>query len=506
METAGLNASNLYEGINMKKLLLIVLGLIVIFILVLAVNTMRFTSKQDAVATVQTIDVDEKAVTERLSQAIQLRTISIQDQSTINPSPFLEFHKLLETNYPLIHQKLERSIINEYSLLYKWQGSDSTLKPVVLLAHIDVVPIEPGTESKWEYDAFSGKIAEGFIWGRGALDMKSALTSIMEAMEVLLQQGFSPQRTFYLALGHDEEIGGENGAKNIVAFLKQNGVKVAFTIDEGMAVIAADLSPVNRPTGLIGLAEKGYVTLKLTAKSQSGHSSKPPPKTTLGILAKAIVSLEQNRMSVSFSGPVKMMFDHLGPEMPLVQRVLFANLWAFEGVIVYQLDNSDHMNALLRTTTAPTMIRGGVKENVLPSQAYAYINFRIRPGNTIEDVVAHAKEVIADPDIEVTIKEGIERTPSPVASVDAFGFHVIKRSIQEVFDNTLVAPGMVLGGTDTKHFVPISDNSYRFFPLILGETDMARIHGTNERVAVDNYIKMIKFYAQFIKNAAGGNK
>ncbi|MCP4751218.1 MAG: M20/M25/M40 family metallo-hydrolase [Proteobacteria bacterium] len=486
----------------MKKILLIVFGLIVVFVLVLAVNTMMFTSKQDVITAVQTVDVDEKAVSERLSQALQLPTISHQDQSKIDPAPFFAFHKLLETNYPLIHQKLERRIINEYSLLYKWQGSDSTLKPVVLMAHIDVVPIEPGTESNWKYDAFGGKVADGYIWGRGAIDMKSTLTSIMEAVESLLQQEFSPERTFYLALGHDEEIGGGKGAKKIVDYLKEKGVQVAFTIDEGMAVIDADVSPIKRATGIIGLAEKGYVTLELIAKGRGGHSSMPPPKTTLGTLSKAIVALEENQMPASFSGPIKLLFDYLGPEMPLVQKVMFANLWAFEGMVVGQLDKVGFMNAMLRTTTAPTMISGGVKENVLPSQARASVNFRIRPGNTVDEVVAHAKEVIADPDVQVTIKGGRGTTASPVASADAFGFHVIKRSIREVFDDTLVAPGMLVAGTDTKHFVPISDNNYRFFPIIMGGSDMGRIHGTNERVGVDNYVKMIKFHVQFIKNAS----
>jgi len=486
----------------MKKILWVGLALVAVFVLVLAFNTVTYTSKQVAVPVVETIDVDEAAVCIRLSQSVRLPTISHQDSSNFDPAPFLGFRKLLETNYPRAHQALERRIINDYSLLYEWRGGDSTLKPAVIIAHIDVVPVEPGTEPEWDHAPFGGEIADGYIWGRGAMDMKSTLISVMEAVEALLHYGFAPQRTIYLAFGHDEEIGGANGAAQIAAHLNERGVHVAFTIDEGMAIVSAEMSPAKRPTGIIGIAEKGYVTLRLTAKGQGGHSSMPPSSTTLGILARAIVALEKYQMPASFSGPIELFFDSLGPEMPTIQKALFANRWVFEGMLVGQLEEVGIMNALLRTTTAATMISGGVKENVLPSQAHAYVNFRLLPGDTVDDVVAHANDVIANADVVVSIHRDVSIEASPVASADAFGFHAIEKSIREVFEDTLVAPGMVLGGTDTKHFVPISDNSYRFFPLIVGSTDMVRIHGTNERVSIDNYVKMIKFHAQFIRNVS----
>ena len=279
-----------------------------------------FTSKQDAVGSIQTIDVDKNAVLERLSQALQIPTVSHQDRAKIDTARYLEFHTFLEKNYPLVHQKLERRVINNYSLLYKWQGNDPGLKPVVFMAHIDVVPIEPGTDSKWTYGAFSGKVADGFVWGRGALDMKSTLTSEIEAVEELLKQDYVPKRTIYLAFGHDEEIGGENGAKKIANFLQKHNVQIDFTVDEGMLILNEKLSPAKRPTAIIGLAEKGYITLKLTAHAKGGHSSMPPSKTTIGILAKAIVRMEQNQMPANFAGPVEQLFEYLGPEMPLIQK------------------------------------------------------------------------------------------------------------------------------------------------------------------------------------------
>ncbi len=486
----------------MKKLLMIILGVLVVLIFVLMFNTVTFTSKQVDSGTGDPIDVDSKAALSRLSQGLQIQTISYQDHTKLDTSKIIEFHQLLEKNYPLVHQKLEREVINDYSLLYKWPGSDPSLKPVAILAHIDVVPIEPGTESKWKYDPFSGAVAEGYVWGRGALDMKSTLTAIMEAAEENLKQGFAPRRTIYFAFGHDEELGGPNGAKHIAEHLKSKGVRIDFTVDEGMPILNEQLSPIKRPTAIIAVAEKGSITLKITAKGKGGHSSMPPLETTLGILARAITALEDNQMPASYAGPAKLLFDYIGPEMPFVKKLLFANSWLFEGVIISQLEKITFMNASLRTTTAPTIIKGGVKENVLPSQAHALVNFRIRPGNTPDDVIAHAKKVIDNPAVEVATHGGKGTFPSPVASVDAMGFKLIQKTIGETFKDTFVAPGLMIAGSDTKHYVAISDNNYRHYPIVFGPNDTKLIHGTNERISVTSYIKMIQYNARLIKNVS----
>ncbi|MBT4267892.1 MAG: M20/M25/M40 family metallo-hydrolase [Deltaproteobacteria bacterium] len=484
----------------MKKLLKIILGLIVIFIAILLVKTAMFTSKQVAVSNIKGIEVDTKAVTQRLSLAFQIKTISHQDPSLFDTSKILDFHKFLENNYPLVHQKLERVIINDYSILFKWQGSDAGLKPVLLNAHMDVVPIEPGTESKWKFPPFSGAIEENFVWGRGAIDMKSTLMAIMEAAEENLKRGLSPKRTIYLSLGHDEELGGENGAKKIAAYLKDKGVQLEFTIDEGMPILDETLSPIKQQTAIIAVAEKGYITLKISTKTKGGHSSMPPLKTTLGILARAIVALEDNQMPASYAGPAKLLFEYLGPEMPFGQKILFANDWIFESVIVGILEKVGVMNAVLRTTTAPTMIEGGVKENVLPSQAHVLVNFRIRPGNTPDDVVTHTKKVINNPVVEVTTHNGRGTFPSPVSSVDAIGFRIMQRTISEIFEDTVISPGLMVAGTDTKHFVSIADNSYRSYPIVFSPKDTGLIHGTNERISVDAYLKMIQYETRLMEN------
>jgi carboxypeptidase PM20D1 len=493
---------NLKNGEFMKKILFTGVCILVIFIAVLLVNTLRFTSKTP-MASQELISLpDEVAPVERLAKAIRIKTLSLEDETRVDKDAFLSFHRFLEDAFPDLHKKLDREIIQDYSLLYKWEGSNPNLKPMALLAHFDVVPVEPGTENSWTHPPFSGKIADGFVWGRGTMDMKATLLAMMESVETLVSQGFQPERTIYLAFGHDEETGGVNGAANMASHLKKNGVELAFTLDEGMVILDKDLSPSKKPLAIIGLAEKGYVTLKITASGQGGHSSMPPANTTLGTLSRAIAALEANQMPATLAGPVGYMFDAIGPDMPFVQKLLFANQWASKPLLLKILGKMKTTNAMIRTTTAPTIINGGVKDNVLPSSAYALVNFRIIPGDTINSVMAHAKKVIDDPAINIAIKgeEGVN--PSPVSSHTATEFAQIQKTIMEIFPGTKVAPGLVLAGTDSKHYTQISDNCYRFAPFILGPKDTSRIHGTNERVLIKNYLDAIRYYVQLIKNTS----
>ncbi len=484
----------------MKKLILFSLCIPVVLIIIVLINTFLFTSNQDKVPAVTPVKVEQDVVVGKLSQAIQHRTLSTQDSSKFNPEPFLKFNAFLEQTYPLIHQKLEREVVNGYSLLYKWAGSDESLKPVMFLAHIDVVPVEPGTQKDWKYDAFSGQIADGFVWGRGALDMKSTLMGLMEATENLIQTGFRPKRTIYFAFGHDEEIGGSDGAARIAALFKARGIRLAFTLDEGMAILNEALSPAKKQLAVIGLAEKGYVTLKISVETKGGHSSMPPNQTSLGILSKAVSQLEQNQMPASLSGAVGLLFDTIGPDLPFVQKALFANQWLFKGLIIGQLSKKNTTNAMIRTTTAPTIMSGGVKENVLPSKAHALVNFRILPGDTVSDVVTHAKNVIDDPNVQITIHGRVSREASPISSTDSFGHSVIKKTVYQIFPVTSVTPGLVTGGTDSKHYASIADDCYRFIPVIFDPSTPRRIHGTDERIDIKGYVKSIQYYIQLMQN------
>ena len=485
-----------------RKIILSIAGLVVILLVVLAVNTLRIGSPPlPEIPPAEDIAIDKDAAAKRLAQSVRFRTVSHGPNDPIAEEAFHGLRDFLARSFPRVHKTLKREIINDYSLLYTWEGNDPKLKPILLAAHLDVVPVEPGTEGKWTHPPFSGAIADGFVWGRGTMDMKLSVVGILEAVEYLLGQGFAPKRTVYLAFGHDEEIGGAGGAARIAKLLAQRGVRLHFTLDEGLAVTHGIVPGVERPVALIGVAEKGYLTLELTARAKGGHSSMPPRSTAIGKLARAIHRLETNPMPAALRVPVSSMFEYLLPEMKVARRVIPANRWLFEPLILSRFEEKPATNALVRTTTAPTILRAGVKENVLPSEANGLVNFRILPGDTVDSVIGHVRKVVDDHNVTIRpLREG--RNASPVSKINSASFAAIYKTVRQVFPGAVVAPGLVIGGTDSKHYVKIADNSYRFLPMRLGPDDLKRVHGTNERIAIDNYAEIIRFYIQLLRNIA----
>lgn len=232
--------------------------------------------------------LDTDAVTKCLAKSVTFRTICHQDHAEFNPKPFRAFQQFLNKTYPLAHKNLDFELVNEHALLYTWTGSDTKLKPILILAHYDVVPVEPGTEGKWIKDAYSEIIEDGFVWGRGTLDDKVNVLATMEAVEILLAEGKQPARTVMLAYGHDEEIGGDGGAAKISELLKSRNISVEFALDEGGVLATGLMLGISAPVATIGIAEKGYVSIKLLVEAAGDHSSQPPKATAVGIMAKAI--------------------------------------------------------------------------------------------------------------------------------------------------------------------------------------------------------------------------
>ncbi|MBL4584550.1 MAG: M20 family peptidase [Pseudomonadales bacterium] len=484
-----------------RRLSLVALALFVILAAAILVNTLRFTSKQPDFSAIEPISVDAAAAAQRLSSAVQLKTISHQNPEDATDQPFIELIELISSHYPQVALHLERTLINQKSLLFKWPGSNAALKPITFLAHHDVVPPEAISIGQWTYPPFSGAIEEGFIWGRGALDDKASVFGVLEAVEHLIASGFKPARTVYLAFGHDEEIGGDQGAAFIAQYMAKHNISSLFTLDEGMVVLDSRLSPAKKPTAIIGIAEKGYLTLKITAKVTGGHTSMPTPISSTGTLAKAITALEENQRPSGITGAAEHMFNFLGPEMSLVEKTLLANRWLFDGVITFILEQQHSTAAMIRTTTAVSMIHAGVKENVLPSQATAMVNFRIIPGETSEDVIRHANAVIANS--AVTVERSmlsIDNEPSAISAADTAAFLAIGVTARQLFPGSIFAPGLVLGGTDSVHYQAVADNNYRFAPYVMAPEDLSRIHGVNERIKIADYQRMIQFYAQLILN------
>jgi carboxypeptidase PM20D1 len=486
----------------MKKIGLLLLLCLAVLASVLLVRTLRFTSKQVQVEPAGAVAVDTDAVAGRLAQALRFQTVSYADAKQFRGEEFTAFHKFLEASFPLAHSKLTKEVVGDYSLLYTWKGREDGLGPILLLSHQDVVPVEPGTEGTWTQPPFEGRIQDGFIWGRGALDDKVGVLGLLEAVELLLAQGFQPRRTIYLAFGHDEEVGGRGGAMRIAALLQSRGVRPEYILDEGSAITDGILPGVKSPVALIGVAEKGSVSLELSVEGEGGHSSSPPAHTAIGILSAAISRLEENQMPASSLGVIGRTFDYVGPEMPFGKRIVFANLWLFRPLVERQLTAAPSTNAAVRTTTAATMISGGVKENVLPGRASAVVNFRILPGDSVQSVIEHAVRAINDGRVKVSRYGEMANEPSAVSGTDSTGYLVLQRSIREEFRGVLVAPSQVIGATDSRHYAALSNSIYRFAPFTVSAEDLKRIHGTNERISVESYAQSVGFYYQLIKNSA----
>ena len=488
----------------MKKILAFLGLAILVLAAILLVRASTLESRQIKAEPVTDLGVDAKAAAQRLAGAVRFPTISHEGGQNVEAQAFLGLHRYLQASFPRVHQALRREVVAGYSLLYTWPGWKPDLPPILLMSHLDVVPVEPGTEKQWTHPPFSGAIADGYIWGRGTLDDKVSVLGVLEGVEMLLAQGFQPERTVLLAFGHDEEVGGLRGAATIAKLLESRGVRPAMILDEGGIIAKGMVDGLDSPVAMISTAEKGFVTVELTARGQGGHSSMPPRSTAIGRVAAAVQKLEQNPMPARIDGPTREAFEFLAPELPLGKRLPLANLWLFEPLVLKQFSGEPGSDARLRTTTAATMIRGGVKENVLPSEARAWVNFRILPGDSVESVLEHVREIVG-PGIQVAVS-GVQATePSPESQTDAGPFRLLQTTLSQVFPGTLASPNLLSGGTDTKHFQKLSQNVYRFIPVPVTAEDLERFHGTNERVGVQDYAGAVRFYAQLVRNAAGGS-
>lgn len=474
--------------------------IVIVFFGIILVRTLRFTSKQIHVTPVTDIPVSKEAVN-HLSQAVQFKTISHQDPAQFDEKAFLALHTYLEKTFPTAHATLQKEVIEKYSLLYTWKGTDPTLTPILLMAHLDVVPVEPGTESTWTHPPFSGLIKDGYIWGRGTMDIKCAVFSIFEAVESLLKNGFSPPHTIYLAFGHDEEVSGFQGASKIAALLEKRGISLEYVLDEGGSLTRGIVPGISAPVALVGVAEKGYVSLELTVESTGGHSSMPPHETAIGVLAKAVSTLERTPFPARIKGPVLNLFNYTGPEMPFFRRMAFANLWLFSPAVKNRLAQSPETDAMIRTTTAPTIIEGGTKENILPKKVKAVINFRILPGDTTKDVIDRVHKVINNPEVKVNqLKQGWE--PSLVSDVESPAFTMLQKTVRQIYPGTIVAPYLVSGATDSRHYRNLTRNVFKFTPIMAGREDLKRIHGVDERIGCEDYNQCVRFFIQLIRNSA----
>lgn len=481
----------------MPTILIIFLVLILFLTAFILIRTLLFPRSTRPVEAASLEEFLPNILAEHLSTAVQCKTISHQNPENVNQQSFLQLRLLLQKNYPRIFRTLERIELQTDSLFFRWQGTHPDLDPVVLTGHIDVVPVDPATESSWQHPSFSGAIDGGCVWGRGSIDDKSSVITILEAVEHLIGNGFKPLRTLYLAFGHDEESASLHGAPLMAQWFQDKGIRPCFILDEGGQIMREILDGVKTPVAMIGIGEKGYLTTELSVEGKPGHSAQPPRNTAIGILAKAITRIENHPLPANprFMGHF---IRNLGSAAPFLYQVMFANLWLFKKIVIKTLSEIPLTNAVIRTTTAVTLITGGIKENLLPQSAHARVNYRLLPGDSIASVMDRTRRIIHDNRIHLHSVEGQAWDPPMISPHDSGHYRLLERTIKAHFDNIPVAPFITLGATDVHHYASVCQNLYRFTPFILEKLDLQRVHGVNERIEISQLVKMAQFYYSLI--------
>ena len=437
---------------------------------------------------------------ERLGEAVQFQTISYQDRSQIDLQAFARFHAFLRSSFERVFTQLEVETVNGYSLLIRWPGADAGLAPVLFTAHMDVVPIEPGTEQDWEHPPFAGVLAYGRIYGRGTLDDKQGLLCLLEAAESLLAEGFTPQRTLVFAFGHDEEISGQQGAGALAERMRALGWHFDWMVDEGGLIVSDNPLLPDTDVAIINVAEKAYLTLTLVATGEGGHSSRPPAISTIGRLSAALNRIERNPFPTRMVAPVQAMLEAMAPHLEQPTQLVFNNLWLTDGLVADRMSEDPLTSSFVRTTTALTLFNAGVKENVVPQRAEAKVNFRLLPGDTPEAVVARITQLVDDPEIEISYDEW-GKLPG-VAEYPGGGFEVIAEAVTAVYPEAIVVPSLLTATTDTRHYVDLADNQYRFHGMRLTSAQAGSVHGTNEYIDIQSYEKSIEVARQMMRLGA----
>lgn len=508
----------------MKKILLSLLVIIVVFVGILLIKVWTYPFKQNdknqVVSSTNTTPTD--LAIQHLAGGIRIPTVSSVDYEDTNFKPFDEFKVYLQKEYPLIYQTMDTLTINSHSLLYHWKGKNPKANPILFLSHYDVVPVvgydasnitdttiifRPNEKpialpdtlySKWDFPPFSGAVAYGNIYGRGSLDMKGMLFSILEGANSLIEEGFEPDQDIWIAFGHDEEVSGRQGAVKIAEYFNQQGIEFDAVYDEG-GIIASPRSAiqsVDKPIALIGTGEKGFLTVQINVKGIGGHSSMPPLKSSLVYAAEIIEKLNSNQMPAEIIPPIESFLTNIGGEMGFTSQLAIANQWVLQPLLISTFAKSPTSNALIRTTTAISMAKGSDAPNVLTSQSEVTVNFRLLPGNSVAQVMEHVENICKGYDVDFNIISS--REASAISPSNTRGFAVMQKTINQLYPDAIVTPYITIGGTDAYKYQIVSNNIYRLMPVLLNQYEQRTMHNENEHISIENYGRMIYYFKQLM--------
>ena len=472
---------------------LVILGLVLVFLAVLVLRALMFNPKPQPQLDAEPIDFDKDAAVSALQQLVRCKTVSNVDPALEDDAEFEKLINLLPELYPHIVKACTFTRFPDRGLLFHWQGKAHD-KPSVMMAHYDVVPVQ---EDMWEKPPFAAILEDGVLWGRGTLDTKVTLNGALSAANYLVQKGFVPEQDIYFAFSGGEEVNGK-GAENIVNYFAQQGIVPALVVDEGGAVVENVFPGVNVPCGMIGIAEKGMINVRYTVRSGGGHASAPLPKSPVTDLAIACRKVVDNPFPMHLTPPVAALFDTLGRQSSFVYKLIFANLWCFKPILnLICISSGGEMNALVRTTTAFTMMEGSSARNVIPAKASIVSNMRLNPQDTVESAVEYLRKTVNDPSVEIEVLEGND--PSRISQVDCDSYRKVAAAVSATWDGCITSPYLMVQCSDSRHYGAISDKVYRFSAMDLTKEERGTIHGNNERIRVETLCRAVEFYIRLLR-------
>ena len=474
----------------------VVLGLLALVVLLLGIAIVRTLAiKAPKAAVCDTVLTEEECsiAAEKLGAMVQVPSVSKREDEDL--TEFYKLHTVMEAQFPLLHQKLEKEVLNG-TLLYRWKGSDPSKKPILFMGHQDVVP---ATNDGWRVDAYSGAVIDGNLYGRGAMDCKSTMYVELQAVEELLAEGFVPPCDVYLEYSINEETGGD-GAAAAMRHLKEKGITLALVIDEGGAVIEEPVSGMDRPYAVIGITEKGYMDLKITARGKGGHSSTPPRNTPAARLFAFANEIERKRpFRKELLPEVVEMFTKMAPSFNFPMRLILGNIWLFKPLLMALMPMvSPFGEAVMATTCCFTMMRGSDAANVIPKEPYLVANLRTSVHQGCEASLAVMKKYAAKYDLDIEVI--MQRDASPVSNIHSKEYAYVCDCIRKQFPDVGIAPYIIMGGTDCRHFHALTENALRFAPVRMTNAQSASCHAVDENVSISAMAEGVRFFKMFLKN------